>query len=234
MNYTKRIITALCFLGLVSVMTAQDCDGYYPMKKGVTYELTSYDKKDRLKSVTKNTVKDVYNKDGSKVAVLHTVATDSHNKETLNADYNMYCDGKKITVDINTLLRERMVASMAKNGSDIDTDITGENLQVPINLEVGQELPDSNMKMEVTSGTLKMDFGAKRYNRKVIGSETITVPAGTFDCMIISENVELKLMITKRTESKTWMAKGVGVVKSEVYDKKGRLSSREELTLFEK
>ncbi|ETN96646.1 acyl-CoA dehydrogenase [Zhouia amylolytica AD3] len=99
-------------------------------------------------------------------------------------------------------------------------------------MRVGQELPDSTMEMEIMAGSVKMDFGVKSFNKKVVAEETINVPAGTYDCMVVTEHTETKMMITKKTTSKLWYAKGVGLVKQEEYNKKGDLVGLTVLTNF--
>ncbi|MCF1191029.1 hypothetical protein LRR18_05480 [Mangrovimonas sp. AS39] len=193
------------------------------MKKGVEFETKSYDKKNRLESTTKNVITQVTNKGGQTVAVVHAVTTDSKGEETVNANYEMICDGDKITVDTITLLKEKLSSSLSESNSDAEAKVSGTNAAMPNNLSVGQELPDSTMEMEIQSGSIKMDFGVKSFNKKVVGEETITVPAGTFDCVIITENSETKMMITKKGTNKIWYAKGVGMVKQEEYNKKGDL-----------
>ena len=48
------------------------------MDKGATYELTHYDKKNKMESITKSHVKDVIQKNGQTVAVVNTIMTDKH------------------------------------------------------------------------------------------------------------------------------------------------------------
>jgi hypothetical protein len=71
-------------------------------------------------------------------------------------------------------------------------------------------------------------------DRTVTGTETIDTPAGKFDCFIISSQTEVKMLMTKTGTSKSWIAKGVGLVKQEDYNKKGKLISSEILTEFSK
>jgi hypothetical protein len=62
-------------------------------------------------------------------------------------------------------------------------------------------------------------------NRKVLGNETVTVPAGTFNCYKITYDVETKLMFKINTNVVEYINKGVGNVKTETYDKKGKMLS---------
>jgi hypothetical protein len=62
--------------------------------------------------------------------------------------------------------------------------------------------------------------------------ENMTTPAGTFKCYKIASTIETKSMISITTHTVEWMAKDVGVVRSENYNKKGKLTSYMVLTSF--
>jgi hypothetical protein len=68
-------------------------------------------------------------------------------------------------------------------------------------------------------------------NRKVETIEDLTVPAGTFNCLKIIGDVSGKVLgLSISGKSAQWYSPGVGMVKSESYDKKGELSSSMVLT----
>jgi hypothetical protein len=71
-------------------------------------------------------------------------------------------------------------------------------------------------------------------NRKCAAIESVTTPAGTFECYKITQDVEAKAIVKVLATDITWLAEGVGVVKSESYDKKGKLMGSSQLTKFEK
>ena len=60
-------------------------------------------------------------------------------------------------------------------------------------------------------------------NRKVVGVESVTVPAGTFECFKITYDMETKLGFKASSSAVQWLNKGAGSVKTESYDKKGKL-----------
>ena len=75
-----------------------------------------------------------------------------------------------------------------------------------------------------------MKMSADLTNRKVEGIEDITVKGGTFKCYKFSSDVNSSAMGLKtKTRSLDWYAKGIGVVKTENYDKNNTLQSRTEL-----
>ncbi|MEP5613523.1 MAG: hypothetical protein ABJP45_14825, partial [Cyclobacteriaceae bacterium] len=105
---------------------------------------------------------------------------------------------------------------------------------IPNNLAVGDKLEDVTMTMKMSSAAFNMNMMITVSDRTVTGKETITTPAGTFDCMILSQKTTTKMgeMMTVTTSSKEWLSKGVGSVRSENYDKKGKLEGYTLLTKF--
>ena len=79
-----------------------------------------------------------------------------------------------------------------------------------------------------------MNMNIKILNRKVEASESVNTLAGTFDCYKITYDMEMKSIINITTKGAEWIAKGVGVVKTEQYDKKGNLTGYTLLSKFEK
>ena len=116
----------------------------------------------------------------------------------------------------------------------MEVDITGTNIELPNNLHEGQTLPDAHMDMNISMGPITMKMSVRMVNRKVEGKETVTTPAGTFECMIIAYDAEMKMSgVNKIGHLKQWMAEGVGMVKSEEI-KNGKIMGSSLLTEFSK
>ena len=72
-------------------------------------------------------------------------------------------------------------------------------------------------------------------NRKVESIEDVTVTGGSFKCYKFTSDVNVSAMGFKtKTKSAEWYAKGIGVVKSESYDKNGSVQSHMELVEVKK
>ena len=76
-------------------------------------------------------------------------------------------------------------------------------------------------------------------NRKVEAKESITTAAGTFEAFKISYNTKVESTIMGMTRSfesssNEWIAEGVGMVKVQSFDKKGKKQGTTELTSFKK
>lgn len=60
--------------------------------------------------------------------------------------------------------------------------------------------------------------------RKSEANKSTTTPAGTFDCFKISYDSEIKAGLKMTVKGVEWVAKNIGVVRSESYDKNGKLT----------
>ena len=100
-------------------------------------------------------------------------------------------------------------------------EVSGEVRGIPRYPVVG-ELPDYEFLFRFSI----VSMSVKGTQRKICGKEKLTTPAGTFDCFIMEETVTTKAMMQKEVEKTvSWYAYGVGLVKENTYDKKGRLVS---------
>ena len=107
---------------------------------------------------------------------------------------------------------------------------------IPNNLAVNDKLEDATMVMNMSSALMNLKMTITIFDRIVTGKETITTPAGTFDCMILSQKTTTKMgkIMSITTSSKEWLSKGVGSVRTENYNKNEKLEGYSLLTKFSK
>ncbi|MBU2951914.1 hypothetical protein KO493_14535 [Tamlana agarivorans] len=231
-NTVKNIGVLFFFMGLFASFTTQaqsSCSSdYYPLDKGTVYELTHYDKKGKVDWITKNEVTATT----SSTATVHTVQTSSDGEEKINASYTVKCEANGIAMDLNQIISEQIAANMTN--PDIKMEMSGTDVIVPNDLKVGQTLPDSELNLDIIAPSTTINCHVETSERKVIGEESVTTPAGTFDCVVMTQKTDIKMLVSKHTNSKIWLSKGVGVVKQETYNKKGKLQGRDVLTSFKK
>ncbi|HAH58211.1 MAG TPA: hypothetical protein DCL86_08700, partial [Bacteroidales bacterium] len=110
--------------------------------------------------------------------------------------------------------------------------VDASDLAFPSRMEVGQTLPDGSVSMKVSGGMAMLNMTVNIINRKVEAFESITVPAGTFDCYKITYDTDVKSIVKVTTTTAEWIAKNVGMVRSETYDKKGKLTGYTVLSKF--
>jgi len=206
----------------------QNCSHYYPMEEGATFQYTNYDKKGRTEGIADYKITEVVTNEGTTQATMSIALTDEKGKEIYNTSYSFSCANNKVSIDYESLLPESMIDQMG----DMEMEITGTDIELPNNLEVGQFLPDANVTLTMSVAGMNMKTVVNILNRKVEKKETITTSAGSFDCFVIYSDSQTQAMgINKTFPSRLWLAEGVGMVKQETYQKKG-VMSRSELTAY--
>ena len=95
---------------------------------------------------------------------------------------------------------------------------------LPSEMMPGDTLPDASGKVHALGMTMNVSVT----ERKVIGEDTLDTPAGTFDCIVISEHkVEKGMFRNRTTTALTWYAKGIGMVRHDTYDRNMVLETSE-------
>ena len=214
----------------VSIGYTQECNSYYPLVEGIKAQITSYDKKGKIAAVVDYQILDVRIDNDEKIAKITTTVQDKKGKQIAASNYDVSCNGDVVSIDFKSLVSPQLL-DQYKN---LDFEITGTNIEIPNNLNVGDKLPDSNMEMIMNMAGINMTMNIAMTDRKVTGQENITTPAGTYNCLVISYNTEFNMGMSKKGTAKQWLSEGVGMVKQEDYNGKGKLISSSMLTAFSK
>ena len=105
----------------------------------------------------------------------------------------------------------------------------GETSRLPAGIQPGDVLQDAHCVVDAAGIKYRIDVT----ERKVLRAERITVPAGTFDCLVVREHkVEQGPGPHRDTVSDSWYAPGVGYVRHDTYNKNMRLDTTEVLKKY--
>lgn len=231
----KKTILVIFISTFVSIgIKAQDgCSKYYPMVEGSSFEYTNYSKKGKVDGVTNYNVSSVTSEGSATKATLDLKVIDKKGKELFTSNYSFTCEDNMVKIDYKSLFPAQMMKQYAD--MDVEMDISGTDIEMPNNLSIGKDLADANVTINMNMSGFKMEISVDQTNRKVVSQEIITTPAGSFDCMIITETTKSKTMGAKiELNSKLWLAEGIGMIKQETYKKNGDLMSKTELTKYSK
>lgn len=201
------------------------CNPFYNFKKGGQWEITNYGSNDKITSRQVNEVTSLKLNTNGWDASLKMQNYDKKGKLDFEKEISMSCDNGVISLDMSRFFPEEMLKSF----KDMDMKMETDNLEIPSNLEVGQELKEASITL---SGNIPFTMETRIKDRKVLAKEKITTPAGTFDCYKISYTVVSKTVMSMEYSSIDWIAKEVGMVKSESYTKNGKLNGYSLLTSF--
>jgi hypothetical protein len=199
------------------------------MEKGTKIELRHYDKKAKVSGTTIQEIIDKQTGGGAVSITIKSIFFDEKGEEMMTADLTMECRDGIFTFSMDNYLNDEMLAGM----QDMEFKIEGDNLEFPANMKAGDALKDGKINLTV-EGMAMMNMTTTVHNRKVEAVESITTEAGTFECFKVSYDVMTDAMIDIRTKGIEWIAKDVGAVRTETYNKNGKLTGYTELIKIEK
>lgn len=217
-----------------NVSASAGCSKLILFHKGAIIEGTSYDAAGKETSKTTTTVADVKDENGILIATSSALMNSSATGDkTINLVYK--CDGNNLYMDITSMLQNFEGLNHLKG--DIKP------IQFPINISVGQKLPDASYTISMDRGAVKMDITATYKNRIVAAKEKITTTAGSWDCYKVTTDIgsdvqgldaeTKKIMDAVKEKMKMsmtmWYNPELGIVRMEMYHS-GKLNIRTDIT----
>lgn len=226
-------IFTLIFTFLIGgiALQAQDiCESLASLKKGTVIEYTTFTKKDKPDGIQRMEITETKEVGDRKYSTVHAVFEDKKGKEVANLTYDLECEDNVFYIDLRNLIDPQAYAGMASMEMEWD----GVANSIPGNIKVGDELPDANLSMKASSGGMSiLSMNVDVVDQKVVAREVIETSAGSFDCFKIESTTHIKAIFKSTTNSIHWFSPKVGTVKTENYDKKGKLSSYTLLTGYQ-
>ena len=215
----------LTFLFICSMLVAfSQCNDYYVLQDGTSWTYENYNGKGKPTGKNIQKVKSFEKTTSGFVATINSTVLDDKGKTLTEGDLEMTCENGTITMDMRKFIPQEQLKAL----SSYEMKIESENLELPSKLTVGQSLKDGSVSLTTEGSPIPMSMAVTISNRKVVGKETITTPAGTFDCYKITNTSHMKSKIginfSADFSGTEWIAEKVGFVKSESFDKKGKLN----------
>ncbi len=218
----------LFFFVIPVTLPAQECNAALFMNEGASLTYTDYSRKGKpLKTAIYETVQVTY-KQKQATALIKATLTDLKEKETYTLKHKVFCENGNFSVD---MLRFFDTGKLSEY-KDMELVIDGDVLSFPDSMRPGDLLDDGTITIKIKNNAFTMvTMSFRIYNRTVHSDETISTPAGTFVCQKVTFDFDSKFGIIKLRGSGTeWYDKDKVVVKSESYNKKGKLIGYHELT----
>jgi hypothetical protein len=216
-------IAALAVFAL-SGMSAQNV--FFPTKEGMTLVHANLNAKGKTESYTRQIVRKVEG-GGSNMSISYIVQPLDKNQKRAGDIEVAY------TVGVHNGMMEWDLKNFAAPGTEGVVQIEGDRLQIPTSIAPGDKLSDVHFTMTVNLG-FKIKTEVALTEQECLAVETITVPAGTFKCYKMTQTstaTAMRRSIT--TKAINWYAPGIGSVKSETFDGKGKLQSIVQLQSLE-
>ena len=209
-------------------MLAQAQDIFFPTKEGTVLEYKVFDKKQQETGMIRYTITDI-KQSGDDMDITYKIESmDAKEKPLIKEEITINKKGDILYVDMSKFLNKVALDKAGEKAGKIN--ITGNDMEIPSNLKPGDVLPDTNIEMTLKMGFMNINMSANVTDRKVEAQEKVTTKAGTFDTYKITNTVTANAMGMKTsTKSAEWIAKRIGMIKTESYDNEGNINSYTEL-----
>lgn len=204
-----------------------DCVVYFPTDVGITLEYTLYNGQDEVMGFLHYTVKDVNSTPEGLVITTDCAQLDKDGNEVASESINMYCENGQFYADLKNVLDPNSLNQF----KGMEIDVIGTPLMYPAVMNVGTTLPDSKVELKLKGMQGRTILSAITKDCKVEAVELLTTPAGSFECYRISYN-NVMAAFGSEMEMKTtqWIAKDIGIVRTDILDKEGQVTAKQVLT----
>jgi hypothetical protein len=220
----------LCSLIILPGAYSQCSNPYYQIRQGTVMVMENYNDKGKLEGKSETTVVKFNESSSGYEATIAYKLYDKKDKLSAEGEYEFECDNGTIKMDMSGFVPAQSMEAF----ESMEVEIKMDHLEYPSELSVGQTLKDGHFELTTSNSPMAMNFVFDMVDRKVEGKETITTPAGTFDCYKIGYTTKSKMMITNMEfRNVQYMAEKCGAVKTEMYKSNGNLMGYTLLTKYE-
>ena len=215
----KKTILILITFFLVTEVNAQCKSPYYKMKEGTVIVTESFNDKDKFQTRQETKVLKYDETADGFEATIGFVVTDKKGKTATEGDYKMSCSQDVFKIDMSNFVPSESMSGF----ENMEVDVQMDQLEYPSSLLVGSDLNDASIIITTKNNPIPMKMEFNITDRKVEGKETVTTPAGSFDCFKISYNTRLKMIMNMNFKNVEYLSENSGVVRTESYKSNGNM-----------
>ena len=226
MKFLKLLLVA--FLAINVSFAQTDCKPYLPINKGATWEITNYTAKGKEAGKIDYELIDKIENGNNITFTVKTITFDKKGEQIYESRFEAKCIDGKFDFD----MAFKMDGGALQAYENMDVKVDASKLEIPdLDTAPGTHLADGSLVVNIETGTIGMFKMTVLITDRVLeGRETVATSAGIFDCIVLSQKVSTKMMIKVQGSSKEWYAENIGIVRSESYNKKGKLMGYSVLT----
>lgn len=213
---TMQTLLLLLFSSGTLQLLAQDCKTAYYFTKGKEIIFVKHDKNGNPAGKEVGTVVEVSEVGNKLTSKYKVIKYEAGGKVKEEGTADVVCDNGGVKLGF------QIPATDGQKSSDA-------SFNYPAGMKPGQAL-EANMEMNIKGKTngKKLDVSFKVANRKVVANEQVKTPAGNFSAVKIQYDMDVKfkvigIAIPMKLKIYEWYSPGVGLVKSESYNKDGNL-----------
>lgn len=205
---------------------SQECTFYFPTQLETVLEYGRFDARGKLNSVIRKKVIKSVKKTDSYLVVAHKEVYDNKDSLVFEDNVEMKCIGGEFFVDMSCYFHHLNLNQYSGKEIIVESD----TLTIPNDPQPGLLPSFVTSRVSVLEDDIPVkNMVVNLYFRIVQGYENVTTPAGTFNCLKISYEVETIVNQKVKSKGVEWFSKEAGLVKRETFELNGKLIEKIEL-----
>lgn len=203
-------------------------DVFFPTKQGTVQVFAQKNGKGKVTGHTRQSIDNVAGSANDLTIDYTCEVLDP--KMNLTSEYGRFKCAMRIVDGLVIFDLKDFAAPLMGAANGMKVEVTGTPQEMAGNLQPGDKLKDANVQVTIDAGIMKIKSSINITNAECVATEDVTTPAGTFKCCkVVQDQNTVTMGMSVTGKSTSWYARGVGMVKSESYDAKGKLLSTNEL-----
>lgn len=211
-------------VSLLMVVGASAQEPFFLNKEGVKLTYADKDKKGKVNSYSETTATKVTG-DADNCTVTYSVMVMDNKKTPIFKEpmtQTFEVKNGAVTFDAKSLVGQVM--------EGMQVSVSGTPFQLPASVSVGDTFGDYTITMNM--GGIKTS--SEVTGVKAVAEETVDVNGTSINCIVIENTLVSKVIGIKQTSiQKIWYGHGIGPVRTNMYNKKGKLMTSQELVEIE-
>ena len=168
--------------------------------------------------------------DNTSTLTIKATLFDTNGKETYVNTFAATCKNGNFIFD----MAMKLDGAVMQAYKDMDVVVDASEFEVlPTDTSFTGALADGTLNIGVSMNRMKIvSISILIYDREVEKIEEMTTAAGTFNCIKLKQKIRTKAIVKVEGSSTEWYSEGIGMVRSESYSGKGKLTGYSVLTSF--
>lgn len=173
---------------------------------------------DNAEKTTYQSFHTVTQAEGDDVSTIKIVILNEFQDTVYQGGYQVRCTAEGLYQDLLAKLTPDMLSSL--EGLEIRTEEQGWVL--PHGMTPGDSIPQSFSKLSAYADQAKiLELNLAIGPVQILEQESLTTPAGGFPCVAMAYELWVTQVTRKRFRLRDWFAPGIGVIRREVFDRRG-------------
>ena len=211
----KSLLLFLLPLCCITPALAQNCKGFYYLLNNAEIEMTVYDASGGAVGKTIYKINNVHKEGDGVSSDFSNTYYDKNNKPVTTGAGHFKCSGSSAAID----MKMSIPAMPGVSDTKMEGKANAAFLDYPAHMQVGQELSGGSYEMKNNVKGMEMVLRYTVHNRKVTGRENVTTPAGSWNCFVISYDLDFQMtmmnkVVPMKFSAVEWYAPDFGPVKT--------------------